>query len=51
MGLAHWKSLDKAVEHRRLTLSLRSSDQYEHTLETERARQNSVNLNRNVTAR
>lgn len=44
------ESLDKAVEQR-LTVSLRSSDQYEQTVETERARQHSVNLNRNVTAR
>ena len=37
--------------HRILTVSLRISDQYEHTVETERARQHSVNLNKNVTAR
>ena len=43
--------LDKAVECRMLTTASRISDQYEHTVETERARQNSVNLNKNVTAR
>ncbi len=39
------------MKHRGLTISLRPSEQYEHTVETERGRQQSVNLNRNVTAR